>query len=59
MGFSRFAEGYWNTAIGGHAEAGPVFGPWQPIEFIRAPVGVREVSSLPHGEYFIRYLVRP
>ena len=33
--------------------------PWQPTEFIWAPVGERKVSSLPQCDYYFRYLVRP
>jgi hypothetical protein len=55
---SRYAEGYWKMPIGGKIDRDPAFGPWQRIEFTRAPVGESEVSSLPHGEYYIRYLVR-
>ena len=57
--FSRFAEGYWKMPVGRRTEPNSVFGPWQRIEFIRAPTGGKEVSSLPHGEYFIRHLVLP
>jgi hypothetical protein len=57
--FSRFAEGFWRVPIEGHATSNPDFGPWQPTEFIWAPVGERKVSSLPHGDYYFRYLVRP
>jgi hypothetical protein len=56
---SRYAEGYWKVPLGRSADGDPAFGPWQRIEFTRAPVGDKEVSSLPHGEYYIRYLVRP
>jgi hypothetical protein len=56
---SRFAEGYWKMPIGSSKDRDPGFGPWQRIEFTWAPVGEREVSSLPHGDYYFRYLVRP
>ena len=57
--FSRFAEGFWRAPIESHATRNPDFEPWQRIEFIWAPVGERKVSSLPHGDYYFRYLVRP
>ena len=57
--FSRFAEGFWRAPIESHATRNPDFGPWQRVEFVWAPVGERTVSSLPHGEYYFRYLVRP
>ena len=57
--FSRFAEGFWKVPVESPASRDPVFGPWQRIDFTWAPVGKRVVSSLPHGEYFFRYLVRP
>jgi hypothetical protein len=57
--FSRFAEGFWRVPIENDAIRNPDFGPWQRIEFIWAPVGERKVSSLPHGDYYFRYLVRP
>jgi hypothetical protein len=57
--FSHFAEGFWKVPIRGPTSSDPVFGPWQRIDFTWAPVGKRVVSSLPHGEYYFRYLVRP
>jgi hypothetical protein len=57
--FSRFAEGFWKVPIESPASRDPAFGPWQRIDFTWAPVGKRIVSSLPHGEYYFRYLVRP
>jgi hypothetical protein len=56
--FSRFSEGYWKIPINKRAASDTMFGPWQHIEFIRAPAAGGEVSSLPHGEYFFRYLIR-
>jgi hypothetical protein len=57
--FSRFAEGFWKVPVESPASRDPDFGPWQRIDFTWAPVGKRVVSSLPHGEYYFRYLVRP
>ena len=57
--FSRFAEGFWKVPIESPTSRDPVFGPWRRIDFTWAPVGKRVVSSLPHGEYYFRYLVRP
>ena len=56
---SRYAEGYWKMPIGWNTDRDPAFGPWRRIEYSRAPAGEREVSSLPYGEYYFRYLVRP
>ena len=56
---SRFYEGYWKMPIGRYTNLDGVFSPWQRIEFSRAPEGEKELSALPHGDYYIRYLVRP
>ena len=56
---SRYAEGYWKVPIDWNTDRDSAFGPWRRIEYSRAPVGEREVSSLPYGEYYFRYLVRP
>ena len=56
---SGYAEGYWYLPTPASIDLSPVFGPWQRVEFTRAPVGPSEVSSLPYGEYYVRYLVRP
>ena len=55
---SNFYEGYWKMPIGRSANPDPLFSSWQRIEFTRAPIGERELSALPHGEYYARYLVR-
>ena len=55
---SRFYEGYWRLPIGRYPSRDPVFTAWQRVEFTRAPAGKKELSALPHGEYYIRYLVR-
>jgi hypothetical protein len=49
---------YWSLPIGRYASPDPVFTPWQRVEFTRAPAGKKELSALPHGAYYIRYLVR-
>ena len=58
MRLSHFSEGYWKMPIGIFVKPDPVFTPWQHVEFTRAPVGEKEFSALPHGAYYIRYLVR-
>jgi hypothetical protein len=55
---SRFYEGYWKMPFTGSMDVEGAFGLWQRIEFTRAPAGEREVSALPHGDYYVRYLVR-
>jgi hypothetical protein len=55
---SRFYEGYWKMPIGRYVNPHSAFSPWQRIEFMRAPSGKKELSALPHGEYYMRYLVR-
>jgi hypothetical protein len=55
---SHFYEGYWKIPIGGYVSPDSDFSPWQRIQFMPAPSGKKELSALPHGEYYIRYLVR-
>jgi hypothetical protein len=55
---SNYAEGWWDVPNLKSIGQGPAFGSWQPIEFIGAPAGPSEVSSLPFGEYSVRYMVR-
>ena len=56
---SGYAEGYWDLPPPASIDLSPAFEPWQLVEFTWAPVGLSEVSSLPYGEYYVRYLVRP
>ena len=49
----------WKMPIGWNRDRDPAFGPWRRIEYSRGHVGERELSSLPYGEYYVRYLIRP
>jgi hypothetical protein len=55
---SRFYEGYWQMPIGRYGNPDSAFTAWQRIQFVVAPSGKKQFSALPHGEYYIRYLVR-
>jgi len=56
---SGYAEGYWDVPLFKRIDQRLAFGRWQLVEFTWAPAGPREVSSLPYGEYYTRYRVRP